>query len=458
MIGSTSRTVLKRDLLGSVCRLDLPAQGSHAGSVCIERDTRDARWWLRLAARRLAAREAHALAALQQVPGLPRLLQWDGHRLRRSWLDGQPMQRIQPRDPGYYREALRLVRRLHAAGVVHNDLAKEPNWLVAPDGSPAVVDFQLAMRPRYRSHGAKTDASDAYLLADALRTDGHRFRELIPQSDEIHALRALVRGRDDLVATRVEVANQLRSLLESFWPGALAIFADIDSPIALAFVQRYPTPLAAHRLGEKRLASFLAQHSYCGRRPVTELLHRLREAAQGHAAELQVDAKGEIARSLAMVLERLVQQIASISARIEHEVAQLDDGRVIMSFPRAGRICAAQILAELGSVRERFPSDAQLAAEAGVAPVTYASGKSRSVTFRWACNHRLRRALTCLADNSRHASPWAAAVYRKARERGCDHPHAIRILSRAWLRVLWRAWVDRKPYNPQLHRGALAVG
>ena len=146
----TSRTVLKRDLLGSVCRIDAPAHGSHPGSACIERDTRDARWWLRLAARRLASREAHALAALRQVPGIPRLLQWDGHRLRRSWLDGQSMQRVQPRDPAYYREALRLIRRLHAAGVVHNDLAKEPNWLVAPDGSPAVVDFQLAMRPRYR--------------------------------------------------------------------------------------------------------------------------------------------------------------------------------------------------------------------------------------------------------------------------------------------------------------------
>jgi len=146
----TSRIVLKRDLLGSVCRIDAPAHGAHPGYACIERDTLYARWWLRLAARRLATREARALAALRYVPGIPRLLQWDGHRLRRSWLDGQPLQRIQPRDPAYYREALRLIRRLHAAGVVHNDLAKEPNWLVAPDGSPAVVDFQLAMRPRYR--------------------------------------------------------------------------------------------------------------------------------------------------------------------------------------------------------------------------------------------------------------------------------------------------------------------
>ena len=150
MNGPTSRTVLKRDLLGSVCRIDMPAQGSQPGSACTERDTRDARWWLRLAARRLAAREARALAALQLVPGVPRLLQWDGHRLRRSWLDGQPMQRIQPRDPSYYREALRLIRRLHTAGVVHNDLAKEPNWLVTPEGSAALVDFQLAARPRMR--------------------------------------------------------------------------------------------------------------------------------------------------------------------------------------------------------------------------------------------------------------------------------------------------------------------
>ena len=155
-----SRTVLKRDLLGTVCRIDEPALDSRAGFICIERDTRDARWWLRLAARRLAAREARALAALRQVPGIPRLLQWDGHCLQRSWLDGQPMHRNPPRDPAYYRDALRLLRRLHAAGVVHNDLAKEPNWLVAPDGSPAVVDFQLAMRPRHRGWRFRAFAYD----------------------------------------------------------------------------------------------------------------------------------------------------------------------------------------------------------------------------------------------------------------------------------------------------------
>jgi len=312
-----------------------------------------------------------------------------------------------------------------------------------------------ASRARYRGAG-KTDPADAYMLADLLRTDGHRFRALEPQSDDIRALRALVRTRDDLVAERVALANQLRSLLESFWPGAVEIFAEIDTPIALAFVARYPTPQSASHLGEKRLAGFLAQNSYCGRRAPAVLLERLRSAANGCAGELEAEAKGELVRSLAAILERLVSELAKLSARIEHTVSNLADGQIVMSFPRSGRVCAAQVLSELGSVRERFPTEAQLAAEAGVAPVTFKSGKQCSVTFRWACNHRLRKALTCFADQSRHGNAWAADVYRRARSRGCDHPHAIRVLARAWVRVLWRAWYTRTPYQPHLHRSAAA--
>ena len=333
------------------------------------------------------------------------------------------------------------------------DALVEADFAVVPIHPNAVK----ASRPRYRSHGGKSDASDAYLLADLLRTDGHRFKPLAMQSDEIRALRALVRGRDDLVTARVQLANQLRALLESYWAGAAEIFADVESPIALAFVQRYPTPEAASRLGPKRMAAFCAQHAYCGRRTPQELLQRLHQAPSTTLGELEMDAKGELALSLARTLSTLVDQIRLLSSRIEHHVAASDDGRILMSFPRAGRICAAQILAELGSVRERFDSDEHLAAEAGVAPVTYASGKHKAVVFRWACNHRLRRALTTLADNSRHASAWAAAIYAKARGRGCDHPHAIRILSRAWLRVIWRAWIDRKPYDPATHGGLQTV-
>jgi transposase len=253
----------------------------------------------------------------------------------------------------------------------------------------------------------------------------------------------------------VQLANQLRALLESFWPGAAEVFAEVDSPIALAFIQRYATPEAASRLGPKRMAAFCAQHAYCGRRSPEELLQRLHQAAAVTLGELEMEAKGELALNLACVLARLVEQIKLLTARIEHAVQSCEDGRILMSFPRAGRICAAQILSEMGSVRERFDDLERLAAEAGVTPVTYESGKSKAVAFRWACNHRLRAALTCMADNSRHASAWAASIYNKARGRGCDHPHAIRILARAWLRVIWRAWKDRQPYDVQRHTGAM---
>ena len=314
-----------------------------------------------------------------------------------------------------------------------------------------------ASRPRYRSHGGKSDASDAYVLADVLRTDGHRWTALSPQSDSIRALRALVRSRDDLVATRVALGNQLHSTLDAFWPGAACVFADITSPIGLAFLRRYPSPASAARLSEAAMLRFCRTQHYSGRRSPAALLERLHAAAHGLTAQLTSESMAQVVRSMVAVLEPLVAQIAGLTRRIERFVEALPDGQIMMSFPRAGRVCAAQILAELGDVRERFPTMDRLAAEAGAVPVTYASGKSKSVTFRWACNHRLRQAITCLADNSRHANAWARGIYTAARARGCDHPHAIRILARAWLRVIWRAWTNRKTYDPALHLGALKL-
>jgi transposase len=232
------------------------------------------------------------------------------------------------------------------------DALVEAGFVVTPI-HPNVVK---ACRPRYRAVAAKGDLGDAFILADILRTDGHRLRPLAPQSDAIKALRGLVRGRDDLVGTKVALAHQLTALLESFWPGAARIFSALASPIALAFLERYPTPAAAARLGPKGLAGFLAQHRYSGRRSPEALLERLRSAPEGGAGEAEGRAKGELVRALARTLQALVAEIAKLTSRIEHAIAALPDGRIVMSFPRAGRVCAAQILAELGDVRARFPT------------------------------------------------------------------------------------------------------
>lgn len=130
--------LLKADELG---RIEIVER---EGVRMIRRDVAAARWWARLFARRAAAREARALVRLADVDGVPALLGWDGRELLRGYIAGAPMQQAQPRQRGYYRDALRLLARLHRRGIVHNDVAKEPNWLVRTDGSPALVDFQIA--------------------------------------------------------------------------------------------------------------------------------------------------------------------------------------------------------------------------------------------------------------------------------------------------------------------------
>ena len=154
------------------------------------------------------------------------------------------------------------------------------------------------------------------------------------------------------------------------------------------------------------------------------------------------------------ILDRLMAQLSQLKKNIEDAVERIPAGRIIMSFPRAGKVNAAQILSEFGEDPQRFPTAKQLSAEAGVVPVTYQSGKHRRVGFRWACNKRLRNYATNYAGNSRHQSPWAADLYARSRARGHDHPHAVRIVARAWLRVMWRCWRDGVEYDPLRHGAA----
>lgn len=307
-----------------------------------------------------------------------------------------------------------------------------------------------AMRPRYRTAG-KSDAGDAYLLADLLRTDGHRFKALVPHAAQIKALRIIVRLRKDFVHTKVSLSNQLRATLDALYPGAACIFADIASPIALAFLNAFPSEAHAAKLTEKRLQRFLTEHGYSGRRSTTDLLERLRNAPRAAISDDVAETAAVGILALVTTIEPLVAQIRSLTAKIEARLRELPDAQIVQSFPGSGSVTAAMVLAKLGSDRERFQTPEQFAALAGVTPVTYASGKHHAVAFRWACDHELREALTCLADNSRRRSPWATDMYRRARDRGCDHPHAVRILARAWARVIWKCWHDRTTYDPARH-------
>jgi transposase len=310
-----------------------------------------------------------------------------------------------------------------------------------------------ATRPRYEASGGKSDGFDAFCLAELARTDSHRLRELTPDSDETKALRALTRTREDLVGARVRLANELRAQLDAFWPGAARVFADIDSPIALAFLERYPAPADAKGLGERRMEGFLARHRYCGRRTAAELLDRLRSAPEGRAGTLEAEARRGAVLGLIAALRPIVEQIRELTSQIAGAVRAHPDGQVFLPLFKDPKsvITAARLVAEIGDDRSRYPTREALAADAGMAPVARESGKRKVATFRWACDKRLRDAVSTLANSTRHTHPWARKVYLEARARGLEHPHAIRVLGRAWLRVLWRCWQDGVPYDPALH-------
>jgi transposase len=307
------------------------------------------------------------------------------------------------------------------------------------------------LRGRYGSAGNKDDRFDAFVLADTLRTDRARLRPLVPDQPETVALRRACRARKDLVGHRVGVANQLREHLKRVFPGAVGLFADLDSPVSLAFLARFDSQDRADWLSPRRMAAWLASTGYCGRTDPAVLHARLAAAPRGATGEHGA-AEAHVTRALLAVLVTLTEQIKALNAQISEQLALHADQHVFTSLPRSGRVRAARLLAEIGDCRARFPTPESLAGLAGVAPSTRQSGKIRTVGFRWSCDKQLRDAVTDFAGDTRRASPWAARLYDDAIARGHDHPHAVRILARAWLYVIWHCWQDRVAYDPARHK------
>jgi transposase len=330
-----------------------------------------------------------------------------------------------------------LVERLLDAGLAV--LALHPNQVAAA-------------RDRFRVSGGKSDGFDAFVLCELARTDHHRFRVLEPDSDATKAIRALTRGREDLVGARTGLVNQLRAELERFWPGPLHLFSELHSQISLAFLERYPSPTDARGLGEARLAGFLARQRYSGRQKPAQLLAKLRAAPVGRVGERELATRRGLVRGLVAMIKQLNEQIAELERQIATAIREHPDGRIFTSLFKGAVITAAELLAEMGDCRGRYPTRDTLAGDAGQAAVAIESGKRKAACFRWGCNKRLRNAFHTLADSSRHHNPWAQDLYAQACERGHDHPRALRTVGRAWSRIVWQCWQDGVPYDPARHR------
>ena len=350
-----------------------------------------------------------------------------------------------------------LVRRLLKAGVEEVGIERSDGPVV-----DALLQAELAvlviapgqlknLRSRYGSAGNKDDRFDAYVLADVARTDRARLRPLVRDSAATTAMRTTVRARRDLVEHRVAAANQLRAHLQLVFPAAAGLFAAIDSAINLTFLERFTTQTHADWLSPTRLASWLSKSAYSGRTSAAVLHTRLLAAPRGTTGT-DAEVHAVTTKAYIALLRTLNTQIGALEDNLAAQLTSHPDTHIFASLPRVKTLRTARLLAEIGDARGRFPTADSLAALAGVAPSTRQSGKVKTVTFRWGANKQLRDALCDFASDSRHDNPWAAHLYTRAIARGHDHPHAVRILGRAWAHIIWACWHNNLSYDPSQHR------
>jgi transposase len=300
--------------------------------------------------------------------------------------------------------------------------------------------------------GNKNDRKDAQIIAEVVRTSGSRLRELALDSEETRQLKRLDDYRQELLNERQRVSQRLEALLLEAFPAAVGLFTNLESLISLAFLKAYPTAKAAEQLTVAKVTAFFRRRKYSGRTSPEALIARIKEGAPAIAV---TPAEEFVIRAKAERLRELGEKLRSVEEEIERVVATHSYHAIYASLPGTATTTVASLAANLGDLAVYSNAEA-LQAAAGLVPVVRQSGKSSGAFFRRACNKDLRRALTMFADLSRRADQWAAKIYDAARSRGKTHPHAIRILARAWTLVIFRMVRDRTAYDPTRHKSLAA--
>jgi transposase len=312
------------------------------------------------------------------------------------------------------------------------------------------------VRDRYRMSGSKSDAFDAYVLAEFLRTDHAHLRALRPSSEKAQELKLLSRDQVRVMRHKTRLLNQLTTTLKEYYVRPLEAFESLETEIALDFLQQYPTPAHLSALKRKQFNRFATQQHHLSKQRCEELWEKLQKP--------QLGMPEHVVRAKAQLLEVLIEQLrASIKAvkiyhyKVESFFASSPAAEFAKTLPggKSGTLVAA-IWAELGDAQGRWESFRHLQAEAGAVPVTKESGKSRVVHFRFACNKHLRYTMYWFSFVSLNHSEWAKFYYQGQRNKGHNHPQALRALGAKWLKIIFVMWRDHKPYDENYHLANIA--
>jgi transposase len=355
------------------------------------------------------------------------------------------------------------LRQRFAGGKIAIILEQSRGWLLyalLPHAHLVLYPINPQMAAKFRKafypSGAKDDPLDADLLLEILCQHRDRLTAWQPDEPVTRQLQLLVEARRRFVADRVRLSNRLEHALKSYFPQALQLVGEsLTTPMACAFLQRWPTLAAVQKAGAQRLRKF-----YYGQHCRAEELiqHRLQLLAQ--AKPLTTDAAVVAAQSL--LVKSVAHELAAlpaILAEYDQQIAALfaahADFKIWDSFPGAGAALAPRLAAAWGTQRERFESSDAMAAYSGIAPVKQASGRSVWIHMRRACPKFLRQTFHEVARTSLSFCVWAQCYYQMQIQRGKGRHAAFRALAFKWQRIMWRCWQDRTPYDDAKYLASL---
>jgi transposase len=312
----------------------------------------------------------------------------------------------------------------------------------------AVNPLQAARyRERLAVSGAKSDAADAHMLADMVRTDSHQLRPVAGDTVEAEAVKVVTRIHKTLIWERTRATQRLRHALREYFPAALAAFEDLDATDTLELLGKAPDPASAARLSIAQISAALKR---ARRRDIAvkaaTIQAVLRAEHLGQPAVITT-AYAVSVRALVAVLGTLDEQVRILQGQVEAHFGGHPDAEIILSQPGLGPILGARVLAEFGDDHDRYANAKARKNYAATSPITRASGKKRVVAARFVHNDRLIDALMTQAFSALRKSPGARAYYDRQRARGATYNAALRQLANRLVGILHGCLKTGTPYD-----------
>ena len=330
-------------------------------------------------------------------------------------------------------------------------LQKHDCFVIFPVNPSTLARYREAFQPSR----AKDDPTDVELAVDLIIRHHERFKPLQPQSVEIRMLVSLVEQRRNLVADKIRITNRLRVALKQYYPQMLEWFDHIDTLLFCDFLTRWPTLLQVKRARQSTLRKFFHEHSMRFEHVLEQRLIAIKAATPLTLDEAVVVPHRLQALVYVEQLRVLLDAIKRFDIQIESVAKQHDDYALFTALPGAGPSLAPRLLVALGEQRERYKSAAEVQKYSGVAPVTERSGKKHWVHWRWQCPTFMRQTFVEWAAQTINKSYWAGEYYRQQREKGSTYQAAVRALAFKWIRILYRCWQTRTPYDEVTYLKAL---